>query len=119
MEASTGVEQGEAINAEVAPRRKAWREGGNLSNCMVASKEGSFRFIKSRRFRPITMATTEAVKGNAAPSAPAPAEPKSFPARVAERPRTERDVASPTVNMPARKRRVFWLREGSVPSSVR
>lgn len=73
MEASTGVEQGEAMRAEVAPSKNAWRAGGKRSSWIVASKEGSRSLTSSRRLSPITMATAEAVKGSTAPRAPAPA----------------------------------------------
>lgn len=106
MDAKTGVEQGDAISAEVAPNRKACKEGGNSSNCKVASNDGRFNLIRSSRLRPMTMATTDAVSGSIDPSAPAPADPKSLPAKVADRPKTERAVARPIVNIVARKRRV-------------
>lgn len=73
MEASTGVEQGEAMRAEVAPSRKACRAGGKRSSCREASKEGSRKETRSRRLSPMTMATTDAVSGSTAPKEPAPA----------------------------------------------
>lgn len=73
MDARTGVEQGEAMRAEVAPSKKAWRLGENRSSCTVASKEGRRNETRSRRLSPMTMATTDAVSGSTAPRAPAPA----------------------------------------------
>ena len=96
---STGLEHGEAINAEVAPNRKACTDPDASTPSFLspeptlASKDGNSMFTKPNKYIPIVKNSREESKADASPSTPD--DPKTLPSIAAESPNKVRVVASP------------------------
>jgi hypothetical protein len=94
-EVRTGLEHGEATNAEVPPNTKAcaFPEDSIPFLSFLISKDGNSMFTMPNKYNPIVKNKVE--DNNDATSPIAPEDPKTFPNIAADKPNKVRVVANP------------------------